>query len=322
MVVGLVVLGRYDRAPGSALTGLLFFLPHAWLVHLVAVFGMWCVLPDRRTFPGVLACSGLLGMGVWGPGMAAWAEASDGPTVRVLSWNIQRLWGGPGNDLAPGCVVQAVLREDPDVVALMEASRDNLDALAAADFACAHTTYTTAIGSRRGGLAVCGRNGWEARGSGVRFVDQEDWFYLQSEVARGAQVLNVLAVHLLPHHFGASADATERVARRQANQSAALVERVVRLRDPTIVAGDFNSTRDFWLHASLRDHLVDTWERAGLGFGATKYVWDWLPLRIDFVYASPALQVVSTEVQPDPCSDHRAVTTTLVLPPDPDRTSP
>lgn len=318
----LVLLGRLDRAPGNLLTGMLFFLPHAWTAHATLVFALWCVLPDRRTFPGVLTASFVFGMALWGPGMATWTNAADQPPITVMSWNIQRLWGGPGEGGAPQCVMDAVERENPDLVAFMEVSRDNLVQLAALGLDCSHTTYTTAIGSRRGGLAVCGRNGWTTKGSGARFVDQDDWFYLQAEAQRDDQVVNVLAVHLMPHRFGATAVATERVAARQANQSAALVDRVSRLRDPTLVAGDFNSTRDFYLHASLRRHLVDAWERGGLGFGATKYVWDWLPLRIDFIYASPALRVVETHIATDACSDHRPIVTAVVLPVDSDRNSP
>lgn len=311
-VVGLVVLGRLDRAPGSLLTGLLFVLPHLWVAHGVGVFTAWCVLPDRLTFPVVLGLSFVGGLGLWGPGLASWGVDGD-DTVRVLSWNIQRLWGGPGEEGAPACVADVLLREDPDVVALMEVSENNLEQLASVGLSCVHTTYTSTEGKQRGGLAVCGRNGWTVRGSGDRYVDPEDWSYLAAEVTDGERVFNVLAVHLLPHHLGASATATERVAARQANQSRALLERVERFVDPTVVAGDFNSTRDFHLHAALRGLLTDTWEAGGIGFGATKYVENWLPLRIDFIYASDAFEVARTTLPSGACSDHGAVQTELIL---------
>ena len=57
----------------------------------------------------------------------------------------------------------------------------------------------------------------------------------------------------------------QRVQRAQSDQAIALLHRMGRLKDPTLVAGDFNSTRDAALHVGLRRHLTDTWERAGLG---------------------------------------------------------
>ncbi|MCB9668794.1 MAG: endonuclease/exonuclease/phosphatase family protein [Alphaproteobacteria bacterium] len=315
-LVGLAVLvglGRLDRAPGNLLTGLLFALPYLWLAHAGMVFALWSAVPDRRSLPAALAASLLGALVLWGPGLAAWRAPEGGDTVRVLSWNVQRLWG-PGEAEAPACVAATIARAEPDVVALMEVSRANLEALGSLGLECVHTTYRSGGGPGRGGLAVCGRQGWRASGSGRRFVDREDWSYLAAEVRRGTHVFNVLAVHLAPHHFGAPASATEEVAARQANQSRAVVETLQRLHDPTVVAGDFNSTRDFWLHAELRAHLQDVWERGGIGFGATKHVWGWLPLRIDFVYASRDFAVRGADVLGASCSDHRPVLSTLALP--------
>ena len=264
----------------------------------------------------MLTLSLLAGLVLWGPGLASWGEPAEQDELTVLSWNVQRLWGD-GQSADPGCVRSVIEREQPDVVALMEVSRENLASLDGLGLDCVHTPYTSRDGDRRGGVAVCGRQGWQASGRGRRFVDGEDWSYLSAEVRRDERVLNVLAVHLLPQHVGMSASAKERVAARQADQSRALVEHVQRFRDPTVVAGDFNSTRDFWLHAALRERLWDVWERGGLGFGATKHLWGWLPLRIDFVYVSRSIGVHETRVLPDLCSDHQPLASRLSLPTDP-----
>lgn len=311
--LGLVAAGRIDRAPGNALISLLFALPYLWLMHVVGVFCLWCGLPDRRSLPAVLGLSVVAGLWLWGPGLASWGRPAEADEITVLSWNVQRLWGD-GEEASPGCVRAVLEREQPDIVAMMEISEENLRSLDGIGLQCVHTPYTAGGGERNGGLAVCGRGTWQARGTPRQFVAGQDWNYLAAEVERAGRVLNVLAVHLRPHHVGMPADRKEEVAALQADQSRALVERVARLRDPTIVAGDFNSTRDFWLHAALREHLSDLWEQGGIGFGATKHLWGWLPLRIDFVYVSREVAVHDARVLSDTCSDHLPVLGRLSVP--------
>ena len=250
-----------------------------------------------------------------------------------MSWNLRRLWGGPADYGEPTrCVAETILAEAPDVLTLLEVSAADVVTLsAAADMRCVHHPYHESVSPKVGGLAVCVRGGWEVVGGGQRFVDEEDWYYVMSEVKRGDHVFNVLAVHLRPYDYaarrlGAGVRALthgevdpladlgrdgEGVIRGQANQVAALLLRVGRLKDPTVVAGDFNSTRDTALHAALRRHLMDAWERGGFGFGGTIDVGDWVPLRVDYVYASPDFSVTKAAVPGVGCSDHRPVVADL-----------
>jgi endonuclease/exonuclease/phosphatase (EEP) superfamily protein YafD len=255
-----------------------------------------------------------------------------------MSWNVRRLWGGEqdGGDPA-GCVVQAIRKADPDVVDLLEVSAEDVAKLGTAlDLDCAHTPYFRGGGPKTGGAAVCAKKGrWNLKkGSGQRFVDTDDWSYLFAELEREGAVINLLAVHLVPYRVTERdlrrtmsdlwsgkaetaldlGDRSERAIRSQADQSAALVDRVSRLKDPTVIAGDFNSTRDTALHVALRKHLTDTYERAGGGFGGTIRVLGALPLRVDFIYSTPAIYVADSEIPACDCSDHRPVVTRLVVP--------
>ncbi|MCB9673760.1 MAG: endonuclease/exonuclease/phosphatase family protein [Alphaproteobacteria bacterium] len=317
MLLGAVVLGRFDRAPGVWLTAALFVLPYLFVVHVAWTFALWALLPDRRSLPVVLGATLLAMAALWGPALAARGQDAEGTPITVMSWNVRRLWGGPddGGD-ALRCAVQAIEAASPDVLALMEVSRDNVRALEKAlGMRCVHGTYNAGGADRHGGLAACARGGTHlVDGAALRFVDDEDWHYVAAEVEREGRVFNLLAVHLTPYRLGASQVAeARRTAAGQANQSAALLERVARFQDPTVVAGDFNSTRDFYLHSALRTHLTDVWERAGLGPGATKLAMDWLPLRIDYIYASDAFAVRDASVPQVGCSDHRPVVSALVL---------
>lgn len=74
----------------------------------------------------------------------------------------------------------------------------------------------------------------------------------------------------------------------------------------TILAGDFNVPARMPSLAPLREFLRDAWRAAGHGWGATMP--EFLPLsRIDHVWVSENIEVVSVRVRRLPGSDHRAV---------------
>lgn len=79
---------------------------------------------------------------------------------------------------------------------------------------------------------------------------------------------------------------------------------------PVIVAGDFNSTTHNWVVRRITAGLQDVWRSGGKGWGGTYHVR--LPLvRIDFVFADPAFEVLHARTFSVSYSDHRPVRTSL-----------
>jgi endonuclease/exonuclease/phosphatase family metal-dependent hydrolase len=111
----------------------------------------------------------------------------------------------------------------------------------------------------------------------------------------------------------------EEAVATQAEQVASVRSLVAGFSDPTIIAGDFNSTPDSAIHTALRRQLDDSWRRAGRGPGITRLVGGWLPLRIDYVYTTPELVPVAADTidchcDGDlSCSDHQALQVELAL---------
>lgn len=333
-LLALTAAGRTIRAPGPVLAVAVTLLPYLYVAAVVAGFTLWSILPDRRSLPLLLAASVLTAGVLYGPTWPARPERAAGAPIVAMTWNVQRLWG-QGHPDPRACVREVIAEIDPDVLAVQEISRARLDALAAElEMDCAHVDYFGTGAADRGGLAVCGRRGFTVRGAGQRFTDDSDWRYVLAEVRRGPVVFNVLGVHLHPYwpltgdvvrasveelatgHPRPLLDAGQHgseVVRAQGAQGVALLERVGRLQDPTLVAGDFNSTRDGALHGGLREHLTDTFERGGQGFGATVRALGWIPLRVDYLYATDAFAVTHSRVVDAPCADHRPVVTELVL---------
>ena len=76
--------------------------------------------------------------------------------------------------------------------------------------------------------------------------------------------------------------------------------------DAVIIAGDFNIPARMQSIAPLRESFNDAWQQAGSGWGAT--VPEFLPLtRIDHVWMSENIEIVSVRVHRLAGSDHRAV---------------
>ena len=78
-----------------------------------------------------------------------------------------------------------------------------------------------------------------------------------------------------------------------------------------IVAGDFNSTPDSAFATRMRDLADDAWEAGGRGFGSG-FTWPngmfpCPPIRIDHVFVSHDLGVLSAGVGEGAGSDHRPV---------------
>lgn len=332
------VLGRLLSAPPAFAAAAVAVLPFLYVGVAVLLFGAWAMVPDRRALPASLAVTVTLAAAIWGPSWSARPQATDddGVPVRVMSWNLRRLWGGPDDGGDPhACAVREIEQHAPDVLALLEVSAHDVEKLERdLDMTCTHHAYLSTSGAKRGGLAACARGPWEVKsGRGLRFVDHVDWYYVFTEVQRRDRVFNLLAVHLSPYEYVAKkirlgvrnlaqGDPNElqalekegvQIVRGQADQARALIERVARLQDPTVVAGDFNSTRDAALHASLRQHLTDTWEQGGQGLGGTVSLFGWLPLRIDYIYATEQLPVAAAALPEAGCSDHRPVLADLVL---------
>ncbi len=336
VLAGLTALGRQLSAPPASLAAAVAVLPYLYLLTAMSLFALWSVLPDRRALPAAIASVIAMGAMLWGPSWPARGVEARGETVRVMNWNLRRLWGGPDDKGDPfACAVDAISDAEVDVLTLLEVSSEDVQRLERAlGMDCTQHGYLSSSGPTHGGLAACARGDWSVRsGQAHRFVDQQDWYYVFSEVEHGGTLFNLLAVHLSPYEYVAKkirsgvrslaqgepdslqelGEQGSAIVRGQSDQAAALLERVARFEDPTVVAGDFNSTRDASLHAHLRQHLVDGWERGGEGFGGTVSLFGWLPLRIDYIYASPDLPVVGAELPDVGCSDHRPVIVELAV---------
>ena len=275
--------------------------------------------------------------------------------MKVMVWNVQRMgeFSGPRAAIAKNieCVSELIQQEAPDVFALLEVTYNQLTALQEQlGIPASHCLWSDYYGTgekRFGGLATCivSHNDHLEIKLKRKLDLPPNWQYLFMEVLHTQNTdippINFLALHIAPPKvthdditdvikdiFKLKRDAFGRAMTllknyehqvklqgSQADQALRYIEE--RFKDPTIIAGDFNSTRDAALHTRFRDSLTDTWSTAGFGFGATRYWGNFLPLRIDYIYASPEFAVQDAQTLSSDCSDHMPVISTVFLPPSP-----
>ncbi len=266
-------------------------------------------------------------------------------SIRVMTWNVQRMGYFDTREHVPtnlDAATAKIRHAQPDVLVLQEISRRHLNALqrrlGLQSNACHWTDYHGRGIDHLGGLAICVINDREWTILTKRSLDlPPSWKYLFVEIAdRRDQTFNLLGLHLVPPKvtedgvremtgktmrldMSAFSDLLDTLREYrtqihlQENQIQKVIERIQNFRDPTVMAGDFNTPPDLPLHYRLRGQFQDAWGLAGTGLGYTRVWGGFLPLRIDFIYASKSLAVGTAGNLDAGVSDHRPVIATLYL---------
>ena len=332
----------------TLLTGASLLLPHGFLLLLAGClllcFGSW-----KQSFRLLSALVALSIMALWG---SSWVKrpmlgGNANTRIRVMTWNVARLgeYCGSGDcsaeeAAAMECMGQTLDHHQPDLLALQEISLDRLEEIERSlglrcrlsDKRPAWIDYEGRHISEHGGVAVCvpPDGSWTLQSLQNPSLPP-DWYYIFTEVKHShtGDVLNFLSVHFKPTHIDEeqvrqlfrgelsalpeASHAIAQTATEQSEQANRLLSTTAHFDDPTILAGDFNSTRDARIHHGLRTQFLDTWERGGWGYGASR-VFAGIPLRIDYIYASTThFRVQNARRDLSDCSDHHAVISTLRL---------
>jgi endonuclease/exonuclease/phosphatase (EEP) superfamily protein YafD len=315
--LSLVLLTRVvDAAPTWVV---LLGAAQPWVVLGAVALSALLALPawgGRRAWRPFFALAALW-LAIWGRAWTPWRSGGEGLAVDVLSWNVQRLGFTDSADAKRfQCVADTIEDLHPDVLALQEVSRRDTSRLAARlGLSCEHTEYRGRNASGRGGLAVCVHAGeWSIGQHGARpYLEGKAWYFPWAEaVHTTGRVLNIVGVHLQPYGK-ALLTGTERVADVQSDEADALLRRVRAMRDPTLVAGDFNSVRDASVHGAMRSVLTDVVEQGSFGPSGTVFALGVVPLRVDYVYASSHFGVQEARIPAIDCADHRPVYARLRL---------
>ncbi len=262
-------------------------------------------------------------------------------SLRLMTWNV-----GRAGELTPihfssfekkksidqklECILSLMQHKQVDIIVLQEISNTRIrDLKNKVEIKCRFTDYFGLGHDELGGLAICipHWSRWELlRTRGLPVLDQ--WRTLLSEVKyqNSDQIINILNVHftsprinmsdLPPFRYDLSRlmNQTFTHLEKQDTQYQNISKLLYGFKDPTLIAGDFNSPPEANVHQSLKNDWIDVWAFNGTGIGATKYFGNLIPFRIDFIYAQKKQWYVkNSAIIPHYCSDHLPVYSELLL---------
>ncbi len=241
----------------------------------------------------------------------------------VITWNVA-LGYSEGAD-RHRCVQRVLGQHEPKIIALQEIRHDGLEGIARAlDMHCTWAGYFPTPGSN--GLGLCVPKDWGIHlAQQRRFSAKTQYAYLFAELRPpNQQPFNMMNVHLQSPELSRQQTAKDsttpsifaHTTARQIWQFFEVMRVAQSLDDPLLIAGDFNSTPNTWVHGQMRQAFVDAHRHAGRGLGLTRLIGGWLPVRIDYLYASATLAWlgVTRSLSNDGCSDHLPVLGWLGVP--------
>lgn len=94
--------------------------------------------------------------------------------------------------------------------------------------------------------------------------------------------------------------------KQQQEQAAIFKEHEKNCKYPIIICGDMNNSAFSYVYRSIKGKLKDSFEEAGVGFGAT-YKFKYYPARIDYIFADETMEVKQFESFPEFQKDRKSV---------------
>ena len=290
-----------------------------WFLPMAPVAGLALLMrKPKRHLPSILGM--VIFVWLYGAQFMPRFPADDSAALRVMTYNVQR--GYQGTDLVLG-VIKGV---QPDVLALQESGcrkTDGQDLISRLEhdqgFTCNFRSYYEHATSA--GVALCVQAPLVVSNVQRRTYHVKGrWSFLFAEMDYGGRTVNLVVPHLVA--FGISDTVPKRDYRRIWNrlnsasrwhhsETAELQRLVSTFDDPTIMAGDFNSTPGQKIHDRIRKTMTDAFREKGWGLGST-FAFG-LPIRIDYIYLSREFETLAARAGPSGPSDHRPVIATVRL---------
>lgn len=241
-------------------------------------------------------------------------------TLTILSYNV-RLFnayekdsGATGNAITK--IAQILAEQNPDVVCIQEYYKPNKIDFSAYPYKYVHfKTKNVKLGN-----AIYSKYPLINTGA----FDFKDSYNntLYADVVKGKDTLRVYSLHLqsigiLPEvRFLQEVD-KDKLRRRiskafekQQNQVNAILKHRRETDYPVLFCGDFNNTPFSYTYRRLKNDMQDAFRERGNGLGTT-FMFDRFPMRIDYIFVSRNLDILSFETMEKTSSDHYAIRATV-----------
>lgn len=239
-------------------------------------------------------------------------------TLSVLSYNV-RLFNAyekkPNTD-ASKIISEMLFEESPDVVCVQEYYKPNNIDFSAYPYQYIHFKSEKA----KLGHAIFSKYPLANTGA----FNFEDTYNntLYADVLKGKDTIRIYSVHLqslgiIPRVSFLQESDNEKLRKRvsrafemQQKQVEAILEHKSKTKYPVILSGDFNNTPFSYSYRKLKEGMQDAFRERGNGLGTT-FKFEKYPMRIDYIFASESLEILSFDTMKKTFSDHYAVRATV-----------
>ncbi len=263
-------------------------------------------------------------------------QNSSGKTgLKILSYNVQgfaRQNNAAFNPEIKAGILSFLVKENADVFCLQEYSGKKADIFQKKDNAYFHSYYTRK-GSKNTGLLIASRH--KIFNSNFLKFKGYRTFAIFTDVVFKNDTLRLLNVHLasislkpsdldlltsppspawkkqnVRHHFSDIYHKLQKAFRLRERQLNLIIKRVKSSPYPVVLCGDFNDTPSSNAYHRVAALLTDAFVKKGNGLGAT-YAGPLPFLRIDYLFASPAIKITSYKKYKLRFSDHFPIEMTV-----------
>jgi endonuclease/exonuclease/phosphatase family metal-dependent hydrolase len=239
-------------------------------------------------------------------------------TLKVLSYNV-RLFNAYENntdDDALKMFSEMLTEEKPDVVCIQEFYKPNKINFSAYPYKYIHFKSEKA----KLGHAIFSK--YPLINTGAFDFKGTYNNTLYADVVKGTDTLRIYSLHLqslgiIPRVSFLQENDNEKLRKRvsfafekQQEQVQAILEHKQKTTKQVLICGDFNNTPFSYTYRKLKDGMQDAFRERGNGLGTT-FLFEKFPMRIDYIFASEGLEVLSFETLKNTFSDHHAVKATV-----------
>lgn len=238
--------------------------------------------------------------------------------LNVLSYNV-RLFNAyeknPETD-ASKIISEILTEENPDVVFVQEYYKPNKIDFSAFPYKYVH------FKSEKAKLGHAFFSKYPLVNTGAFDFEETYNNTLYADVVKGTDTIRIYNVHLqslgiIPRVSFLQDSDNEKLRKRvskafekQQGQVEAILEHKQKTKHPVIICGDFNNTPFSFSYRKLKDGMQDAFRERGNGLGTT-FKFEKFPMRIDYIFASEGLDVISFESMEKTFSDHYPVRATV-----------
>ena len=218
--------------------------------------------------------------------------AKSDANLTVLTWNIL---GGRANQ---SCIIDTLMRYEPDVVMFQEAGGFDIEAVMLYPYKVKSTNLVILSKFEMMNPVEFGRHPLNGHDSGLQ---------VEMQFAGASQAITLINSYL-PKPFVVPSQLIYK-AQDRIDATSRYLEAIEQAKGEVILTGDHNMGMRAPEYVRLSQHLQDTWLEGGRGFGFTANQQPIIPplLRVDYIWHSDGITSASVEVIQSVCSDHLAV---------------